>query len=192
MVILAAATSAVFLLLEVALPTVGLAGSAGLALGALAVWGVDRQDAAWWPLLGVVAAIVMWGVLVAMHRRSAATEAVASAVFLAGGLGYAVATDDRSAALTAVVATAALAWAYPLIARGAARLTAAPPAVGLDSYVGEVARVAEWDAGRGTVVLAGSRWSATGPHDLSTGDEVVVVNTSGLSFQVDAVGSRNG
>jgi membrane-bound ClpP family serine protease len=191
-VILAAAASAVFLLLEVALPTVGLAGTTGLGLGALAVWGVDRQDADWWPLLGVVAAIVVWGVLIAMHRRSAVTEAVAGALFLAGGLGYAIATDDWSAALTAVVATAVLVSAYPLIARGAARLTGAPPAVGLDSYVGEVAKVVEWDAGRGTVVLAGSRWSATGPSDLSTGDEVVVVSTSGLSFQVDAVGSRNG
>jgi membrane-bound ClpP family serine protease len=190
-VILAAAGSAIFLLLEVALPTVGLAGTTGLALGALAAWGVDRQDADWWPLLGVVAAIVVWGVLIAMHRRSVATEAVAAALFLAGGLGYALATDDWSAALTALLATAVLALAYPVIARGAARLTGAPPTVGIDSYVGAIATVTDWEAGRGTVVLAGSRWSATGPADLSPGEEVVVVNTSGLSFQVDAVGSRH-
>ena len=191
-VILAAAAAAIFLLLEVALPTVGLAGTTGLALGALAVWGIDRQDEQWWPLLAVVAAIVVWGVLIAMHRRSITVEGVAAALFLAGGIGYSIATTDWSAALTAVVATAILAWAYPHIARGASRLTSAPPAVGLDSYAGELAKVVEWDAGRGRVLMHGSLWSASGPPDLSTGDEVVVVTTSGLSLQVEAIQSRHG
>ena len=192
MVILAAAASAVFLLLEVALPTVGLAGSTGIALGALAAWGVSRQDADWWPLLAVIGAIVIWGVLIAMHRRSATAELVAGGLFLAGGVGYAIATDDWAGAITAAVATAALMGVYPVIARGAARLTGAPPAVGLDSYAGESARVVEWEAGRGRVVLHGSLWSATGPNELSAGDDVLVVGAAGLLLEVDAVRSRNG
>src|SRR5207237_5663441 len=81
-VLLAAAASVVFLLLEVALPTVGLAGSTGLALCALAVWGIHRQDADWWPLLGVAAAVVVWGVLIAMHRRTTSGQMTAAALFL--------------------------------------------------------------------------------------------------------------
>ena len=191
-VILAAAASAVFLLLEVALPTVGLAGTAGLAAAALAVWGVDRQDADWWPLLGVVAAVVVWGVLIAMHRRSGPSQVVAGALFLAGGVGYAISTDDWSGAITAVVSTVVLMWAYTVIARGAERLAGAPPAVGLDSYVGAVATVKEWEGDRGRIMLAGTLWSATGPVGLSAGDEVVVVEAAGFSLRVEAVGSLHG
>jgi membrane-bound ClpP family serine protease len=191
-VILAAAASAVFLLLEVALPTVGLAGTAGLALAALAAWGVEQQDAEWWPLLGVVAAVVLWGVLIAAHRRSIQPHIVAVVLFLAGGLGYALATDDWAGAATAVVATAVLASVFPLISRGAERLVGAPPAVGLESYVGTVAKVTEWDGGSGRIMLAGTLWSATGPAALSPGDEVVVVEASGFSLRVEPVGSLHG
>jgi membrane-bound ClpP family serine protease len=191
-VILAAAASAVFLLLEVALPTVGLAGTTGLALAGLALWGVDRQDEAWWPLFGIVAAVVIWGVLIAMHRRSIGGQAIAAGLFLAGGIGYAIATDDWAGAITAVVTAAILAWCFEVIARGADRLAGAKPAVGLDSYVGEFARVTEWENGRGRVILEGSLWSATGPSQLAAGDEVVVTGSSGLSLQVDAVQSAHG
>src|SRR5205823_14411698 len=127
---------------------------------------IHRQDADWWPLLGVAAAVVVWGVLVAMHRRTTSGQVAAAALFLAGGVGYAISTTDWPGAVTAVVATARLTYIYPRIARGAERLTAAKPAVGLDSYAGEMARVSEWDGGRGRVVLHGSLWSATGPADL--------------------------
>ena len=42
--------------------------------------------------------------------------ALAAALFLVGGVGYAISTDDWAADLTALVTTGALAWAYPVIA----------------------------------------------------------------------------
>jgi membrane-bound ClpP family serine protease len=191
-VLLAATAAALLLLLEVALPTVGLAGTAGLALALLAAWGVERQDAEWWPLVGVVAAVVVWGVLVARHRSGPGAQAVAAVLFLGGALGFAVATDDTSAALTAFVGTAVLAAAYPRIAGAAARLVDAPPQVGTEALAGSPARVVEWHAGRGRVLVSGSWWNATGPTDLHEGDDVVVTSGSGLSLRVDHLGSQHG
>ncbi|MGD9796612.1 MAG: NfeD family protein [Acidimicrobiia bacterium] len=188
-VIVAAALAAVFLLLEVALPTVGLAGTAGLALGALAVWGVSRQDAEGWPLLGIVAAVTVWGALIAARRADTIGHPIALGLFVAGALGYARVTDDWAAAATAVGATGLLAVAYPWIAGAAERLSGAPPAVGMESMVGAVGQVADWDAGRGRVVVAGTSWSATGPPALAAGDAVVVASATGLSLAVVPLGS---
>jgi membrane-bound ClpP family serine protease len=191
-VILAAAASAILLLLEVALPTVGLAGTAGLAFGALAVWGVDRQHDDWWPLAGVVAAVAVWGALIALHRAKSPGAVAAGALFLAGSLGYAVSTSDWPAAATAIVTTAVLMAAFGRIAAAAVRLTGAQPAVGLESYVGTTATVLDWSGTRGRVVSAGTSWSASGPGDLTSGDEVVVVGATGLLLEVEHIQSRHG
>jgi membrane-bound ClpP family serine protease len=191
-VIVAAALASVCLLLEVALPTVGVAGTTGVALGALAAWGVDRQGGDWWPLLGVLGAIALWGVLVAAHRTSSVGHPVAVVLFLAGSLGYAVATSDTTAAATAVLCTAALIVVYPRIGAAAARLGAAPPAVGPGSMVGLTGVVADWEAGRGHVLVGGTRWSATGPEELAEGVTVVVAAVTGLSLSVQPIGSRHG
>lgn len=192
-VLLAAAAAAAFLLAEVALPTFGLAGAAGGALALLAAWGAGEQGDAWWPLLGVVAAVVVWGVLVARHRRTVASQAIAAELFLFGGLGYAGTTGDMPAAVTAVVTTALLAGlAFPRIAAGADDLNAAPPQVGMESLVGAAAVVAGWEGTGGKVSVTGTLWSATGPSGLQPGDEVVIVATSGLSVKVEGVASRHG
>lgn len=188
-VILAAAAASILLLLEVALPTVGLAGSSGIAVGAVGVWAIGRIGEDWWPLFGIVAAVALWGALVAMHRNSATGHAAALAMFLAGGSGYAAITRDWPAALTAVASTGVLAAAYPRIARAADRLVGQKPAVGVESYVGGTATVLAWQGTSGQVLLAGTRWNANGPDGLHEGDAVEVVAASGL---VLTVGSADG
>ncbi|MDQ1431374.1 MAG: hypothetical protein QOF40_1976 [Actinomycetota bacterium] len=193
MVLLAATASAVLLLLEVALPTVGLAGTAGTAFAVLAAWGANQRGDDWWPLFGVVAAVAVWGVLIARHRRSVGGRAIAAELFLFGGLGYAATTGDRPAAITAVIATAVIAaFAFPRIAAGAERLNDAPVQHGMAAVVGTVGVVDDWEDGRGRVLVEGTRWSAAGPADLAPGDEVTVTATSGLSLSVDRVRSAHG
>ena len=192
-VLLAATASAICLLLEVALPTVGLAGASGIALAALAGWGARQQGDSWWPLFGVVAAVAVWGVLIARHRRSPGGRAVAAELFFFGALGYAGTTGDAAAAITAIVATVALAgFAFPRIAAGAERLNDAPVQHGMEAVVGTTGVVDHWEDGRGRILLAGTRWSASGPADLTPGDEVTVTATSGLSLTIDRVRSPHG
>lgn len=189
-VLLAAAAAAVCLLLEAALPTAGLAGTAGLALAALALWGAGSQGEAWWPLLGVVAAVTLWGVAIVARRDGPGLRVSAAALFLAGGLGYALSTGDAPTAIAALVSTALLALvAHPRIVAGAERLHGAPAQVGMESFVGSTAEVSTWSVDSGTVVLAGSLWSAVGPGDLRPGERVVVTASSGLLLRVDRLRS---
>ena len=191
-VILAATAAAIFLLLEVALPTVGLAGTIGTALALLAAWGADRQGDPWWPLLGVVAAVTVWGVLVALHRNPVQAQVAAAALFAGGALGYAISTGDLPGAITGLVATGVLVTVYPRIAAAADRLATAPPQVGMESLVGTTATVVQWDGVAGKVTVTGTLWSATGPDGLAPGDAVVVTATTGLALQVDRIASRHG
>lgn len=194
-VLLAATAAAVFLLLEVALPTVGLAGTAGIALAALAAWGAERhaEGDEWWPLLGVVTAVAVWGVLIAVHRHPVQAQVAAAVLFGGGALGYAATTGDAPAAAAAVVATPLLAaFAFPRLARASERLLGAPPQVGMDAMVGAAATVASWEGDRGRVTLEGTLWNAEGPAGLEAGAPVVVTGTTGLSLRVDAVPSRHG
>jgi len=188
-VVLAAAAASILLLIEVALPTAGLAGGAGIAAGALGVWAVDRVGEDWWPLLGIAAAVALWGVLIAARKSSPAGHLVATALYGGGGLGYAVITTDWPAAVTAVVSALLLAATFPRLSAASARLLGGKPAVGVESYVGDAATVAAWEGTRGQVVLAGTRWNATGPEGLQEGDVVEVLAASGL---VLTVGSGDG
>jgi membrane-bound ClpP family serine protease len=188
-VVLAAAAASIFVLLEIALPTFGLAGAAGIFVGAIGVWAVDRIGADWWPLLGIVAAMALWGVLIAAHRVTIGGHAVALVFFVAGALGYARTASDWPAAITSIATAVVLALVYPRIAVAAERLQRGQPAVGVESFVGETAAVAAWEGTRGQVILAGTRWNASGPDGLHEGDEVVVLAAVGLSL---TVGSRDG
>jgi membrane-bound ClpP family serine protease len=197
-VIVAAALASVCLLLEVALPTVGLAGSTGAALALLAAWGVGRQDADWWPLLGIVAAVALWGGLIAARRASSFGHPIAVGLFLAGALGYGVAADDVTAMVTAASSTAVLVVIYPRIGAAAERLGGARPAVGPGSMVGAKAVVVDWDGAHGHVLIGGTRWSAStslsGPasEQLVVDDTVIVASVTGLSLGVRPVVSRHG
>lgn len=192
-VLVAAAAAAIFLLLEVALPTAGLAGTAGIALAGLAAWGAERQGDQWWPLLAIAAAVSIWGVLIARHRHPLSSQGVAAAFFAAGGLGYAISTGDAPAAVAAVLATALLAGAaFPRIAAGADRLVGAPPQVGMEALVGVTAMVTEWEGTAGKVTVSGTLWSATGPAGLQPGDTVRVIEVAGFALKIEGVASRHG
>jgi membrane-bound ClpP family serine protease len=188
-VILAAAAASILLLVEVALPTVGLAGGAGIAAGALGVWAIDRIGEDWWPLLGIVAAVALWGGLLAMRRSSSTGHLVALVLFLAGALGYAGITRDWPAVVTAVAAGGVLAVAFPRIATASNRLLGGKPAVGVESLIGDTAAVVAWEGTHGQVMVAGTRWNATGPDDLHEGDIVEILAASGLLL---TVGSAHG
>jgi membrane-bound serine protease (ClpP class) len=183
-VLLAVAVGAVLFLLEVALPTVGLAGGAALLLGAVAAWGIQRQSATWWPLVAVVAAMAVWAVLVAARRPSVVGQALAGGLFAAGAVGFGVVNDDVGAAACGVVVAAALPALFPRILGAAQRLLDLPPQVGMEAMVGAGGEVVEWSGGRGRVRVGGTLWNASGPEGLVAGQAVEVRGVSGMTVEV--------
>jgi membrane-bound ClpP family serine protease len=186
-VVLVAATfaSALFVV-EAALPTVGLAGTAGLACGALAVAGVAHQEATWWPLTGVAFAIVVWSVLVARHHAPARWQAVAAVLFAGGGVGFGLYAHDAATVATALAGAALLALGYPRLFAAAARLDTQPPAVGIESLVGRRAEVVDWSGTSGTVRLDGSLWTAVADGRVARGSTVVIDGRDGFTLHVEA------
>src|SRR5947208_2636151 len=79
-VVVALTLASALLLIEVALPTFGIAGISGFVLGGAGAASVARQDKAWWPLVLVALAVCLWAVLVA--RRSAPPAAQVTAAVL--------------------------------------------------------------------------------------------------------------
>ena len=183
-VLLAVAAAALLALVEVALPTVGLAGTAALLCGALAAWGISEQEADWWPLTGVVGAVVLWGALIAMRRMHPVALGVAVVLFAGGSLGFAALADDGPAAGTAAVTTVAMAVAFPFIFRSADRLASMPAQVGREAFIGRTADVVDWDGERGRVRVEGSLWNADGPAGLAAGERVTVESVSGMTVRV--------
>ena len=183
-VLLAVAAAALLALIEVALPTVGLAGTAALLCGALAAWGISEQDADWWPLTFVVGAVVLWGALIAMRRAHPIANIAAVVLFAGGSIGFAALADDAPAAATAAVTTLALAVAFPAIFRSADRLASMPAQVGRESFVGRTAEIVDWDGERGRVRVEGSLWNAEGPQGFAAGERVTVESVSGMTVRV--------
>ena len=178
--------AAALVVVEVALPTLGLAGTTGVVAAAGAIIGIDRADADWWPLLGSVVAVVLWSALVLSRRRPRLAEVTAIASYAAGSIGFAIANEDGPAFAVAAVCSIALALAFPPLHRGATRLLNAQAKVGMESLVGQTARVDRWRDGTGVVVLAGTRWSATAaqPLSLGEGDVVTVVGSHGNTIEI--------
>ncbi len=126
-VILALVTLAAGLaVVEVALPTLGVAGVTATVSVLLAGIGIDRTDATWWPLVGAAVAVVVWMALIVARRRSRAAEAVAITAYAAGSFGFAAANSDGPAYAVAAACTLALAVAFPPLHRGATRPARCP------------------------------------------------------------------
>ena len=186
-VILALVTLAAALaVVEVALPTLGVAGITATVSVLLAGIGIDRADTTWWPLIGAAVAVVVWMALIVARRRSRAAEAVAITAYAAGSFGFAAANSDGPAYAVAAACTLALAVAFPPLHRGAKRLLGAQAKAGMESFVGQVARVDRWSNGSGVVLLQGTRWNATSDPRLSLGqgDEVTVTGSHGSTIEV--------
>lgn len=176
--------AAVLLVIELALPTLGLAGTLSFIAAAVAVGGLVRQDLEWWPLLGTAFAIVAWLVLLFGRRRSLPVEVATLGVVAASGVTFAVLNDDPASALVAAASAVAMAVAFPVIHRAFLRLTGRRAEVGMEAFVGRPALVDRWSGERGVVLLEGTRWNARGPAQLAAGDEVVVAQVAGSSLTV--------
>ena len=183
-VLLALSLAAALLMIEVALPTAGVAGTLSLLLGIAGVAAVARQDADWWPLLATAAGALLWVVLIAWRRRSAAVEATAVLLFAGGAAVFGGLAESWGTAVLGVGLALAGGAAFPSLHAAAVRLLDQPVKVGMEALVGQVGRVVAWDEGAGTVRLHGSLWNATAPEPLAEGDEVQVVGFSGMTIQV--------
>jgi membrane-bound ClpP family serine protease len=176
--------AATLFVIEVALPTAGVAGTLALLLGAAALVGIDRQDAEWWPLLGPMTAVVLWAVLVARRQRSTALEPIALVLFGAGSAGFGLLAESPATVAVGLAITVALGAGYPALHRAAMRLLERPAQVGMEALVGRVGVVTEWDGPHGSVRLQGSLWTATSSARLTVGDEVEVQAFSGMTITV--------
>jgi membrane-bound ClpP family serine protease len=189
-VLLALSLAAALLVVEVALPTMGVAGTLSLALAVLGIAAIDRQQADWWPLAGPAVAVVLWAVLVAARRRSVLLEALAGVLFAAGAVGFGVAQSSAGTAVLGVVLAAVLVVDYPRVHAAADRLAGQPAQVGMEALVGLTGTVAGWSDRSGTVRVQGSLWNAvSGAGDVGAkrpevGDEIEVVGWSGMTVQV--------
>ena len=190
--ILVAITIAAFLLVvEAALPTVGIAGTVALVLSAAAVVGIERQDARWWPLLGPATAVVLWSVMVARRTRPPGLQVAAVALFAAGSVAFGAMADSAVTAVIGAVGAVKLAIAFPWLHGAAQRLLERPTQVGMDSLVGATGEVVAWSGPAGTVRLQGSLWNARAGHPLEAGDPVTVVSFAGTTLEVAPPTDRN-
>lgn len=183
MVLLALCLGAAFLLIELALPTMGVAGSFALLLGIAGLIAINRQDAQWWPLVGPALAVVMGGVLLARRERSVWVEAVSALLFGAGTVGFGLLADSIATAALGLALTVALAAGFPALHAAATRLLDRPDRVGMSSLVGERGRVVRWKGEEGTVRLQGSLWNAVGGK-VKVDDDVEVVGFNGSTLEV--------
>lgn len=188
-VIVLVTAAAVLVLIEVALPTLGIAGTTAAVCVLGVISAIVKQDGEWWPLSLCAVAVASWAVLVVTQHRHAGLELGAAGVYLAGGLGFAVANDSWASAVVAVVATGVLALGYPPAHAAALRVMNKPATAGMESHLGRIATVARWDGAAGTVLLDGSRWNAVAPPGarFRVGEQVRVSGYRGSTFQIDVL-----
>ena len=176
--------ASLLLVVEAALPTVGIAGTLALALSVAAVVGIERQDATWWPLLGPAAAVVVWSVMIARRDRPLGGQVTAALLFGSGSIAFGAIADSPFTAILGAVAAAKMAVLFPWVHGAAQRLLERPTQVGMDSLVGAPGEVVSWTGLAGTVRLEGSLWSATSSRPFDAGDPISVVSFSGMTLAV--------
>jgi membrane-bound serine protease (ClpP class) len=183
-VLIALTLAAALFIVEVALPTAGVAGTLALLLGLTAVAGISEQDADWWPLIGPKLAVILWAVMIARRRRSRALEASAVVLFAAGGILFGVLADSPAAATVGALLVLPLGAGFPRLHERARALLEQPARVGLEAQVGSQGEVVRWKGGAGTVRLDGSLWNATSATALRAGDDVSIVGHHGMTLEV--------
>ncbi len=85
--------------------------------------------------------------------------------------------------ITAVAGTSAAFFLFVLAM--AARAQRRPVVSGREDMIGSVARVADWDDGRGHVRVRGESWRAEGSERMEPGAEVRIVAMQGLTLRVE-------
>jgi len=189
-VLVAVTLAAVLFVVEMALPTLGLAGLLSFTAAAVALGGLARQDLVWWPLFGTALAVIAWLVLIIGKRRSPPFEIATVAVVAASGIAFGVLNDDAATIVVAVASAAGLWLLFPVIHGAFVRITGRPAQAGTEAFVGQLATVDRWDDVRGVVQFEGSRWNAAGPHGLRADDLVVIVAVAGSSLTVARPGTE--
>jgi membrane-bound serine protease (ClpP class) len=183
-VLIALTLAAVLFIVEVALPTAGVAGTLALVLGLTAVAGISEQDADWWPLIGPKLGVILWAVMIARRRRSPVLEGAAVLLFAGGAVLFGVLAESALAAVVGGVLAVPLGAGFPRLHERARALLDQPARVGMEAQVGSRAEVVRWKGGAGTVRLVGSLWNATSSQPLRTGDLVSVVGHDGMTLEV--------
>lgn len=184
LVLLVLTVACALFLVEVALPTFGLAGVSAMVLAGLGLAVLVEQRDPWWPLLLVVLAVCTWAAVLLTWFPTRLGQVVAPVTFALGGGAYGVLADDAVTVVAAVVAAGALAAGFRPLMRATDRLLGLAPQTGMASLVDRRATVVRWVGGRGTVRLDGSLWSARGEDALDVGAEVVVTGTEGMTVEV--------
>lgn len=186
---LALMVAAALFLIEVALPTFGIAGGLSIVLAIVGAIGIAQQDNPWWPVLLISAVgVAIWAVLVARHKAPVGGQVAAAVCFAAGSVGFAISSDDVTTLVVAVAASIAAPILFPPLAKATTKLMNEPPTTGMTSLVGRQGEVVRWKAGGGTIRLDGSFWRAVDlvepalpPH---AGETVQVVGFEGSTLHV--------
>ena len=163
------------MLVEVALPTFGVAGIGGFTLLGGGVVGLAHGDDPWWPLVFIAVAVSLWAVLLARRSAPPSAQLFAAGLYALGSVGFGAAAGSAAAVAVGGAATVGLAAGFPVLLRATTRLLEQPSQVGMEAFAGRAATVVQWDGDRGTVRLDGSLWTATADVPLLPVDEVVVV-----------------
>ena len=193
--LVALTVAAGLIVLEAAVPTFGIAGLLGTLAGGLAVWAVVEADKPWWSLLLVIVAIILWVILVAIHRRSTPLELTAVGLYAAGGVGYGIAAGDLSTIFIAILGAVGLAWAFPYAHRWTRGLVEAPSAMGMEAMVGRVGVIENVSGETLSVRIDGSLWNAQSAlcpdgsqlPPPQVGFRVVIISSSGSELVVEPV-----
>jgi len=87
------ATIAVALaLVEVALPTFGVAGITAAVMAVLSLWGIDARHHEWWPFVLIGFAFALW--VIELVQGSKGLRWVASGAFGVGSLSFGLLSSD--------------------------------------------------------------------------------------------------
>lgn len=183
-VLVALTLAAALFLVEVALPTLGVAGFTSLALAVVAFTAAGDQEHPWWPLLLVIAAVCLWTVLLVGQWEAPAYQLVAAGMFAAGSVGYGLLARDAATVALGAGGSVGLPFCFAPLLRAASRLRQMPPQLGMEALVGRTGTVVHWGDGSGTVRVEGSLWNATSHLPLSPGTVVVVDGFSGMTVNV--------
>lgn len=184
LVLVAFTLAAILFLVEVALPTFGVAGLSALALASFGFAAAADHDDAWWPLVLAAAGVCLWALLLFARRAPGWAQAAATGLFVAGGVSYGALADDPITVVLTLAGAAALFLSFKPLLATTTRLHDMPAQLGMDALVGRAGIVAKWDGGAGSVQLDGSLWNARSDAALGASDEVVVVGYRGLTIEV--------
>ena len=102
-VLLALTLACALLLVEVALPTFGVAGVSALVLAGLGLAVLVEQGHPWWPLLLVALAVCTWAAVLLTWVPTRLGQVAAAAAFAGGSVTYGVLAADIVTVAFAIV-----------------------------------------------------------------------------------------